>query len=227
MDRRGGEADRRLRLGALLLLAAVAVLLLAAAWALGAPQVRYVWPLSMISDLGSGTCFSADGRWICSPRAGAFNAGLVLTGVLLAAAVAVLGRRGGPWLRAALLTLALGLLLLAVFPSDVAPRVHLAAAVLALPLSSAMLLVSGIREETVRGSWDGQSGPAGPAVPRLRAALAAVSLISTIAHLVPSWRIRGAAELISLLALVLIVLLESGVLERTARMVRRDAQPPR
>lgn len=224
MDRRGGEADRRLRLGALLLLAAVAVLLLAAAWALGAPQVRYVWPLSMISDLGSGTCFSADGRWICSPRAGAFNAGLVLTGVLLTAAVAVLGRRWGPWLRAALLTVALGLLLLAVFPSDAAPRIHLAAAVLALPLTSALLLVSGIREETVRGSWD---VPAVPAVPRLRAVLAAVSLASTIAHLVPSWRIRGAAELISLLALVLIVLLESGVLARTARMVRRDAQPPR
>lgn len=227
MDRRGGEADRRLRLGALLLLAAVAVLLAAAAWALGAPQVRYVWPLSMISDLGSGTCFSADGRWICSPRAGVFNAGLVLTGILLAAAVAVLGRRWGPWLRAALLTVALGLLLLAVFPSDAAPRIHLAAAVLALPLASALLLVSGIREETVRGSRGGPGEHAGPAVPRLRAALAAVSLTSTIAHLVPSWRIRGAAELISLLALVLIVLLESGVLERTARMVRRDAQPPR
>lgn len=224
MDRRGGEADRRLRLGALLLLAAVTVLLLAAAWAVSAPQVRYVWPLSMISDLGSGTCFSADGRWICSPRAGAFNAGLVLTGVLLTAAVAVLGRRWGPWLRAALLTVALGLLLLAVFPSDAAPRIHLAAAVLALPLTSALLLVSGIREETVRGSWD---VPAVPAVPRLRAVLAAVSLISTIAHLVPSWRIRGAAELISLLALVLIVLIESGILARTARMVRRDAQPPR
>lgn len=224
MDRRGGEADRRLRLGALLLFAAVTVLLLAAAWAVSAPQVRYVWPLSMISDLGSGTCFSADGRWICSPRAGAFNAGLVLTGVLLTAAVAVLGRRWGPWLRAALLTVALGLLLLAVFPSDAAPRIHLAAAVLALPLTSALLLVSGIREETVRGSWD---VPAVPAVPRLRAVLAAVSLISTIAHLVPSWRIRGAAELISLLALVLIVLIESGILARTARMVRRDAQPPR
>lgn len=255
MARDGAGRRPRLRLGALLLVAAVGVLLAVSAWAVTAPQVRYVWPLSMISDLGAGTCFAADGRWICSPRSGEFNGGLVVTGALLAAALGVIGRSWGPWLRSAVLAAALGLLLLAVFPSDAAPRIHLAAAVIALPCASALLLGSGIRGEGLRAARSGARHAAQQAVvgaaprrrggpddgrravmPVLRALLAAVSLLATIAHLIPSWRIRGAAELVSLGALLLAVLLEAGVLARASRAgddpgeaagVRAAAQPPR
>lgn len=215
----GVDGPRRLRTGAVLLVLAVAVLAIASLVTVADPRVTYVWPLSMISDLGAGTCFTADGRWICSPRARLFNAGLVLTGALLVAAAGVLGRRWGRGQRAAVLAAAIGLVLLAVFPSDAAPRLHLAAAVVALPGASALLLVSGVLRE-LPGVDAATRSPRHRPATVLRASLAALSLLATIAHLMPEWRIRGAAELVSLVALVLAVLAEAELLRRSARSGR-------
>lgn len=217
------DAGRTPRLiGAVLLLSAIFVFAGAATWALTAPDLQFVWPLSMISDLGARDCFTADGRWICSPRATAFNAGLLTAGTALAGAAAVLHRVWGPALRSAVVAAAAGLIVLGLNPSDTTLSVHMVGAVLALPVSSALLMISGVRGERIAhiGTRDANRSGSPPILPVLRTLLAVVALLATLAHLFPQWRVQGAAELVSLIALFLVLLAETCALVYSARRPR-------
>ena len=212
-------------LGAILLLGALVVFAGTVTWALSAPRVEYVWPLSMISDLGASDCFTADGRWICSPRATAFNVGLLVAGTALGCAVTILRRTWAFALRASLASAAIGLLLLGLMPSDTAPRAHMVGAVLALPGASALLMISGFRDHRLSGPHESKEEPSrlASAMPVVRAVLGAVALLATAVHLFPEWRVRGAAEAVALISLYLALFLEACVLLHSAQ--RSDSGP--
>ncbi|UYG16028.1 hypothetical protein BRM3_10330 [Brachybacterium huguangmaarense] len=210
------------RTGAALLLVALVIFAGASLWALAAPGVQYAWPLTMISDLGARGCFTADGRWICSPRAAAFNAGLLGSGLSLVGAATALRAARHPAPRGAVLSAGLGLVLLGLSPSDTAHGLHMAGAVLALPVASALLVVSAVCE--VRRAdlpRTGSRSPGAVAAPAVRGALGTVALVCTSAHLLPQARFHGAAEMVSLVALFLALLLEACTLLRAAPAPRR------
>lgn len=211
--------------GAMLLLGSLVIFASTVTWALSAPGVEYVWPLSMISDLGASDCFTADGRWICSPRATAFNVGLLAAGTALGCAVTILRRRWGLALCGSVASAAIGLILLGLLPSDTAPRAHMVGAVLALPVASALLMISGIRGERLPGPDEStETASQGPSiVPTIRTVLATVALLSTVLHLFPDLRVRGAAEAVALGSLYLALLQETCVLLRSGR--RSDRGP--
>lgn len=210
--------DRRLRrLGTVLLFGAVVVFIGVTVWAVASPKVAYQWPLSMLSDLGASDCFVTDGRAICSPRADVFNLGLIAAGATLLGVPVALRRAWGPILRAAVGCAAVGLLLLGLFPSDTAHRAHMTGAVLALPVASALLLISAVRKEQTTPS-DPSAGARTSALRLgLRSVLAGISLLATVVHLFPQWRVRGAAEMVSLVTLLAALVIEACVVASIRR----------
>lgn len=171
------------------------VFLAGVVWAGGAAV--WVWPRSMVSDLGAVGCLVTDHRYVCSPRHAAFNAAMVLSGVAMAAGAWWLRPVGGRWARLGIGCAGAGLVTLGIFPADTAHAAHMVGAVLALPVSAALLLV-------------GSSTSSGPCR-GLRRALAAASLAGNLAHLFPEWDARGVAELCSLVALWAVILLEASL----------------
>ncbi|WP_392507666.1 hypothetical protein ACF3NT_12125 [Naumannella halotolerans] len=197
----------------------------ATAWALASPELIYHWSLSMISDLGAGSCFTTDGRWICSPRAAWFNAGLLAAGALLIITSLIPHLGWGPFLRLAVAAAGGGLIMVAAFPSDSAPGLHMAGAVLALPVAAGSMMISGIRGEATPPTTASHRFSAA----RLRALLSATALLVSVVHLFPQWRLRGAAELASLSLLFLVIVLEAwSLLVRSGAEVtkgRPDRRP--
>ncbi|WP_176489682.1 DUF998 domain-containing protein [Mobilicoccus massiliensis] len=193
-------ASRRARrVGVVLVVGAVFVLVVGTVWALEAPGMSYAWQGSMISDLGALTCADAGVRWICSPRHTVFNAAQIMAGVLLLVAAVVLRGAWDRALRAAAVAVGLGLVVLGVFPADVAHAPHMVGAVLGLPISAAFLLISGARERVA------------PRARRLvRIVLATVVLVLSALHLVPGDTLRGIAELVSLFAMCAVFLAEAA-----------------
>ncbi|GAB3705765.1 DUF998 domain-containing protein [Mariniluteicoccus flavus] len=191
--------------------------------ALAGATPSFSWDHSMLSDLGSGACVERSGHRLCSPHAARFNAGLVVAGVCVLVAGVRLARSWGRVLTVAVASLAIGLVLLALVPSDADAAVHMGGAVLALPVPAAGLLVAGVR--SARG------GPAAAAgVGRARAVLGAAALVPCLDHLagdeaapVP----RGVAELVSVAVLLGFLLWEAGRHWRVGRPpVRAGIRPP-
>ncbi len=191
------------RLGGVLLGASVLVFLAGSGWVLADPATSYSWWHNMFSDLGRTTCQPSDGRWVCAPRHAAFNAALIASGLLMAAGAALLARRWGWALTAGIGGTAAGLVILGTFPSDVAPRIHLAGAVLTLPVPAAGWLLSALRPLRARCR---ASTPA-----PVRASLGAGALLLNLVHLVPQTELmpRGAAEVLALSIVVALLLFES------------------
>lgn len=140
--------DRRARVGALGVLAAVLLFAITLAFSLRSTGTLFVWAVNMISDLGDGQCGTRGGRWICSPGFALFNTGLVVTGVLLGAAGACLLGLWGRLLGGSVLIMGLGLIVAAAFPAGDAAAVHLAGVVLALVVPGLGFLLSAIRPGT-------------------------------------------------------------------------------
>ncbi len=206
-----GRIDRRARLGALALLTAILVFAVTVAVALGTAGTTYDWRVNMLSDLGHSQCRSAAGRWICSPGFALFNAGLVVTGLLLSGGGLALGRVWGRVLAASLVVMGLGLVLAGVFPAGDHDGVHLGGVVLALVLPGMGLLLSAIRPEA---SW-----LVSHRLPR--GVLGAVALVFCAESRLPIGLLpRGAGEVIIVGCLLLAIVLEAARL-----LAARPAQP--
>ena len=196
-----GGVDRRARLAAVALLAAILVFAVTMAVALGTPGTGYDWRVNMISDLGHTQCRSLPGRWICSPGFALFNSGLILTGMLLGGAGLALGRVWGRLLAASLVVMGFGLVLAGVFPAGDHDAVHLAGVVLALVVPGMGLLLSSIRPET---TWLGSGRPA-------RGLLGAVALVLCAESRLPVGLLpRGAGELIIVGCLLAAIVVEAA-----------------
>lgn len=139
---------RRSWLGALLIILAMLSFTLTVATSLATSDTAYVWHDNMISDLGDSSCRVRDGRWICSPNYAVFNAGVILTGLLLAGAGVCLGLRWGRVLAASLVVMGFGLILTGAFPAGENGSLHLAGVVLALVVPGTGLILSGMRPGT-------------------------------------------------------------------------------
>lgn len=166
-----------------------------------APSIAYSWQHDMISDLGRASCRTWQGHWVCSPRAHWFDAAIAVTGVCLVAAAALVRDAWGRALRLAVTSLGVGLVWLAVFPSDGPLPLHMVGAVLALPVPAAGLFVSGLRPET---PW-----LAGHRAVRL--GLGLVGLVLCLDHLAPAPAPvpRGAAETVTVALLLVALSLEA------------------
>ncbi|WP_185975626.1 DUF998 domain-containing protein [Tessaracoccus rhinocerotis] len=140
--------DRRGRLGAFGVIAAVLAFAVTAAVSLSVTGTTYAWQVNMISDLGDSSCRTRGGRWICSPGFALFNTGLIITGLLLTAAGVGVRRLWGRLLAGSLAVMGVGLVVAGVFPAGDAGALHLAGVVLALVVPGLGLLISGIRPET-------------------------------------------------------------------------------
>lgn len=192
---------RRGRLGALLIVVAVLVFALTVVMTLGTADTAYVWYDNMISDLGDSACRVRGGRWICSPNFLLFNAGVALTGLLLAAAGACLTARWGKLLAGSLMVMGVGLVITGAFPAGDLAGLHLTGVVLALVVPGLGFLLSGIRPET---PWLRNYR-----VPR--AVLATVALVFAAVSRLPGATVpRGAGELVIVGALLLALLIEAA-----------------
>ncbi|NNG20819.1 hypothetical protein HJ590_14860 [Naumannella sp. ID2617S] len=145
---RTAYVDRRVRFGALAVIIALACFAATVAVSLGTSGTSYIWYLNLISDLGDGSCRTRGGRWICSPGFAIFNAGLMLTGVLLVAAAGCLHALWGRVLAGGVGVMGGGLVVAGVFPAGDDGALHLVGVVLALVVPGAGLLLSGIRPGT-------------------------------------------------------------------------------
>lgn len=198
----------RARLGAVAIIAAIAVFAVTVAVALGDTGTAYVWQVNMISDLGDSACRSRDGRWICSPGYALFNAGMMVSGVLLAAAGGCLGRIWGSRLAGSLLVMGVGLVVAGAFPAGDLGRFHLAGVVLALVVPGLGLLLSGIRPQT---AWLGSRRVQ-------RGVLGTVALVFCAESRLPQQLVpRGAGEVIIVGCLLLALFLEASCLLASRR----------
>jgi hypothetical membrane protein len=196
-----GGIDRRDRLGALGVIAAIIVFAVAVAVSLGVTGAAYAWEVNMISDLGDSSCRTRGGRWICSPGFALFNAGLIVTGLLVCLAGWALSRRWGRLLAGSLAVMGVGLVVAGVFPAGDDGAIHLAGVVLALVVPGFGLLLSGIRPET---PW---------LRPRRvpRGVLGGTALVFCAESRLPDNLLpQGAGELVIVACLVLGLLLEAG-----------------
>lgn len=140
--------DLRARLGAVLVLAAVGIFVTVFTLSVRTPGTAYVWHLNMISDLGDRSCHVRDARWICSPGHALFNAGLILTGALLAVAGSLLLRFWGRVLAGGVGVMGVGLVVAGLFTATDHGAIHLVGVVLALVAPGLGLLWSAARPET-------------------------------------------------------------------------------
>lgn len=197
------------------LLTVVAAIVVAWVVTVTHPDASYAWTANMVSDLGRVTCVTWDDLWVCSPRHALFNIVLVASGVIVAGVATVVRRHWGAPLTVAMLGLGAGLVVLGAIPSDVARGLHMAGAVLALPVPGAGLLVSGMRPDR---PW---------LVPyrRLRAWFGGVCLVVSAGHLLPQHVPfpRGPAEYVGLLAVMVFVLIEGIRLARTPPVLSKVA----
>lgn len=191
----------RSRVGAAGILLAVLVFTLTVAAAIGTAGTSFVWAVNMISDLGDGTCGPRGGRWICSPGYLMFNIGLIVTGVLLAAAGGCLIRRWGRVLAGSVVVMGLGLGVAGVFPAGNAGAVHLAGVVLALVVPGMGLLISAIRPET---RWlESHRLP--------RGVLSVIALVFSAENRLPVGIVsQGAGQAVIVACLLVALLIESG-----------------
>lgn len=173
------------------------------------PGLGYSWQHNMVSDLGASACRVWEEAWVCSPRHAWFNAGQVGAGLLISAAAQRLRRLWGAILTTGMAALGLGLVLLGLVPSDAASGPHMTGAVLALPVASAGLFLSGVHPAT-----DWLAGHRW-----VRSLLGVVGLALCLTHLVPHGAAvpRGAAELGTIATLVGFLLLEAGRIVVTCR----------
>ncbi|GAA1349681.1 DUF998 domain-containing protein [Falsarthrobacter nasiphocae] len=101
----GAETSHRRRLASAarlgLLAAPVLFFALEFAGSLGWPEPGYSYVHNYVSDLGAATCRHSNGRLVCPPHPGWFNAGLIGAGVLVAALLPLVllreRRRRAPW----------------------------------------------------------------------------------------------------------------------------------
>lgn len=140
--------DRRGRLGAVGVAAAILTFAVTVAVSLSVTGTAYAWQINMISDLGDSACRIRGGRWICSPGFALFNTGLIITGVLLASAGIGVRRLWGRLLAGSLAVMGVGLVVAGVFPAGDTGALHLVGVVLALVVPGFGLLLSGIGPET-------------------------------------------------------------------------------
>lgn len=144
----GPGFDWRTRLGALGVLAAIAVFAVTVAILLADSGTAYQWPVNMLSDLGDSTCHVRGGRWICSPAYAVFNTGVIVTGLLLAASGWWLRRLWGSVFGGSVSLMGVGLVVAAAFPAGAHAGLHLAGVVLALVVPGLAMLLSAIRPAT-------------------------------------------------------------------------------
>ena len=137
----------RTRLGGAGLALAIAVFVVVFVVSVRQPGTAYVWPHSMISDLGDPTCGVRGGRWICAPGHAWFNAGLIATGSLLVASALALAPVWGRILSGGVVLMGVGLVVAGVFPAGDTGALHLAGVVLVMVPPGLGLMVSGIRPE--------------------------------------------------------------------------------
>ncbi|MEU3643956.1 DUF998 domain-containing protein [Lentzea sp. NPDC034063] len=142
--------DGRTRLGAVLwvLVAQYFVLLFVveARW-----DVPYSWLSNAISDLGAATCFQSDQveRWVCSPWHVVSGVSWTLAGLCLAAG-ALLVRPLFPDVRTAraglvlLVVTGLALAVVGLNPEDTSRTLHVAGAVVAIPVGEVAMLLTGL-----------------------------------------------------------------------------------
>lgn len=144
-----------------------------------------------------------------------------------------------PWFVVALLCAGIGLVVLGLFPSDSRHGVHMIGAVLALPGSAILLAISGLRGEIPGAAASaplprreepapppaGGSRPGGDprgrfrasrGRPRFRAGCALAALVGTLVHLAPHWRVQGAAEILALACLLMVLAVESWAILRSS-----------
>lgn len=193
----GASVDaRRRRVEASLLTCAILVVGVTTAVAATGAVPVFSWRHSMVSDLGSATCIARGGTLMCSPRAAWLNAGLLLAGACVLAAAAGGARRWDRASLAALACLGAGLVVLGACPSDRSHAVHMAGAVLALPVCAGLFLVSGSTDAA-----------ASPKERRLRSTLGAVGLVACVVHLAPDAVPvpRAVAEVVSVGAIVAVL----------------------
>lgn len=206
-----GDVDRLARLGALALVVAIIGFAANVAIAISDTATAYTWPINLISDLGDGSCHVRGGRWICSPGFAQFNAGLIATGVLVAAAGACLARPWGRLLAGSLVVMGVGLVVAGVFPAGGDGDIHLVGVILALVVPGAGLLLSGIRPET---DW-----LRSPRAHRAqRGVLGGVALVFCAESRLPEALLpRGAGEVVIVGCLLLALLIEAARLGPPAR----------
>jgi hypothetical membrane protein len=130
--------------------------------ALGWHDPRYDWATNGISDLGNVHCGVWDAtrpRYVCSPWHGSMNAAVVLTGLLLAAGLALgwrdaVARGAAMRLTQSLVLLAtIGYLLAGAFPADVDGYRHVLGALLVLVAGNAGLVVAGFATRGRARAW--------------------------------------------------------------------------
>lgn len=210
-----GRVSRRPRIAGIATFAALAVLVGGASVALAAPEVVHTWGQSMLSDLGSTTCFDAPGRRICSPRHGLFNAAMLGSGLLVLVSGVVdppSVRSPSLWVTAAAkLVCGVGLVLLGLFPSDAGHSWHMVGAVLALPVTAGLVFAGTMAADASHRD-------------RPLAAASLLALASSALHLIPVQSVRGAAEMVSVSSVCLtLVLLGLRDLRRDGRLSRPGA----
>ncbi|MDO5533359.1 MAG: DUF998 domain-containing protein [Propionibacteriaceae bacterium] len=177
----------RARLGAGGVLVAIIVFGVVLAAAVRTEGTAYDWWDNMLSDLGDPSCHVRGGRWICSPGAEAFNAGLIGVGVLLLVSALLLTGMWGRVLAAGVAVMGGGLVIAGVFPAGNDGALHLAGVVLALVVPGLALLAASVRPET---SW--LASYRWP-----RGALAVVALLLCAESRLPHALLpRGASELV-------------------------------
>jgi hypothetical membrane protein len=142
-----GRRWSRARLGALGVMVAVMVFVTVFVVAVAQTNTTYLWPTNMISDLGDGECGVRGGRWICSPGHTWFNAGVIVTGGVLALSGLALARLWGSVLAGGLVAMGAGLVVSGVFPAGNAATLHLVGVILALLPLGFGLLLSGVRPQ--------------------------------------------------------------------------------
>lgn len=183
----------RARLGAAGVLVAILVFSSVLGAAVGTEGTAYDWWNNMLSDLGDPSCHVRGGRWICSPGAAAFNAGLVTTGGILLASALSLVVPWGRVLSGGVAIMGGGLVIAGVFPAGDDGAVHLAGVVLALVVPGLALLAASVRPET---TWLSRGR-----VPR--GVLAVVALLLCAESRLPQALLpRGAAELVIVASLL-------------------------
>lgn len=200
-DRPGGPPDAGFS-AVLLLLSSVTLFCTGYVLAVSAPDLAYSWDHDMISDLGRATCRTWEGHWVCSPRAVWFNVCLAGSGASGLGAAFLLRAYWGRTLGVGITALSIGLLWLAVFPSDGPLPLHMVGAIIALPVACAGVFASGIRPDT---EWL-------QGCRTLRTGLGLLGLVLCLDHIAPppAPMPRGAAETVTVLLLLALLVVESA-----------------
>ncbi|WP_196250773.1 DUF998 domain-containing protein [Cellulomonas sp. JZ18] len=151
--------------GTLVLVATAQVLVVEQVVASAWEVVPYSRAHHYVSDLGLAECAELTGRTVCSPRHDLMNAAFVVHGLLVAAAAVLLRdllpRRARPWVLAALLVHATGVVWVGLVPGSLAeplggvPRyvVHNVGSVLAVVGGNTAALAAGLALLRRRRAW--------------------------------------------------------------------------